>query len=77
MLDEARRIKMLDQHYTDDGNTQFSFEDFIKIFSNHYYITTEAEIEDAFRYLGLEENLNTFNFDDEKFYEKPQALSFR
>lgn len=56
MIDEARRIKMLDQHYTDDYTTEFSFEDFVKLFSNHYYRVSESELEDAFRYLGFEEN---------------------
>lgn len=55
LIDEARRIKMKDQHYTDDFTTEFSFEDFIKLFSNHYYRVTESEIQDAFSFLGFEE----------------------
>lgn len=53
MIDEARRIKTVrDQQYTDDETTEFAFEDFIKLFSNHCYRITESEIEDAYRYLG-------------------------
>lgn len=50
-----RRLKMAEQSYTDDFATEFSFDDFLKLFANHFYRTTDEDVEEALGFLGFYE----------------------
>jgi len=55
MLDEARRMKQAKQHYSDDYQTEITFEEFIKLFVNHFYRVIDEDVEEAFKYLGFKD----------------------
>jgi Ca2+-binding EF-hand superfamily protein len=56
MLDEVRRLKQAQQKYLDDFKTEVSFEEFVKLFVNHFYRITDDEVEEAFKVLGFKED---------------------
>lgn len=53
MMDEARRLKIESLSYSDDFSTEISFDEFVKLFVNHFYRTTDEDVEEAFKVLGF------------------------
>jgi len=53
LLTEARRAKIQEKSYTNDSKTEIDIDLFIRLFSNHYYLTTKEDIKGALVALGF------------------------